>query len=258
MPPVKRSPPLAPPGPKVAGPREPGLKPPASAPPDPARVALVMARLAAERPAPASELDHADPFTLLVAVVLSAQATDAGVNRATPALFAAGPTPAAMVALGEERVRELVRTIGLYRGKARNVVALSAILLAEHGGAVPRDLAALTRLPGVGLKTAKVVLNMGFGEPHIAVDTHVGRVAQRLGFSAGRTADKVSADLEALIPPEWRLNAHHWLLLHGRHCCKARRPECWACPVPDLCPYEPKTPAPKGAAPRATPPASAR
>lgn len=204
----------------------------------------IFSRFAAIEPAPKGELEHSNPFTLLVAVVLSAQATDAGVNKATRALFAAADTPAKMVALGEERVRELVKTIGLYRTKAKNVILLSEKLIAEHGGNVPDDRAALEALPGVGRKTANVVLNMAFGHPTMAVDTHVFRVSRRLGFSRGKTPDAVEADVLKLVPPDYALHAHHWLILHGRYLCKARKPECWRCPVADLCRFGEKTPAP--------------
>ena len=183
-------------------------------------------RLAAANPAPHTELVYADPFTLLVAVVLSAQATDVGVNKATTALFDAAPTPAAMVALGEERIREHIKTIGLFRNKARNVVALSRALLERHGGKVPRDRAALEALPGVGRKTANVVLNEAFGEPTIAVDTHVFRVANRTGLAPGKTPEAVEAELERVVPAEYKRGAHHWLILHGRYVCLARRPSC--------------------------------
>ncbi len=198
-------------------------------------------RLAATRPIPQTELEFASPFTLLVAVVLSAQATDAGVNKATPALFALADTPQKMLALGEERVTELIRTIGLFRTKAKNLVALSRILVERHGGAVPRDRAALEALPGVGRKTANVVLNVAFGEPTIAVDTHIFRVANRTGLAPGKTPLAVEAGLEAITPAKYRRYAHHWLILHGRYVCKARRPECPDCVLADLCRYPAKT-----------------
>ncbi|MDE2018577.1 MAG: endonuclease III [Hyphomicrobiales bacterium] len=202
-----------------------------------ALAAEAFARLAAANPAPKSELEYRDPYTLLVAVALSAQATDAGVNKATRRLFAEAADPAAMVALGEERVRELVKTIGLYRNKAKNVVALSRILVERHGGEVPRDREALEALPGVGRKTANVVLNVAFGEPTIAVDTHVFRVANRLGIGPGRTPEEVERALLAVTPKEWLHGAHHWLILHGRHVCKARTPLCGACALADVCPW---------------------
>jgi endonuclease-3 len=194
-------------------------------------------RLAAADPEPRSELEYHDPYTLLVAVVLSAQATDAGVNRATRGLFAAARTPEAMLALGEAGVREHIRTIGLFNTKAKNVIALSEILVRDHGGRVPRDRAALEALPGVGRKTANVVLNVAFGEPTIAVDTHIFRVSNRTGLAPGRTPDAVERALLACVPERWRLHAHHWLILHGRYVCKARRPDCPTCLVRDLCAY---------------------
>jgi endonuclease-3 len=205
-------------------------------------VAEFYRRLAASRPIPRTELEFINPFTLLVAVVLSAQATDAGVNKATPALFALADTPAGMLALGEERVTELVRTIGLFRTKGRNIIALSRILIEEHGGAVPRDREALERLPGVGRKTANVVLNVAFGEPTIAVDTHIFRVGNRTGLAPGKTPLAVEAGLEAVTPARYKHGAHHWLILHGRHVCKARKPVCPVCVVADLCRYGAKTP----------------
>lgn len=206
----------------------------------------VFERFAAIEPEPKGELEHVNPFTLLVAVVLSAQATDAGVNKATRGLFAAADTPTKMLALGEDGVREAIKTIGLYRNKAKNVIALCEQLIALHGGEVPQDRDALEGLAGVGRKTANVVLNMAFGQPTLAVDTHVLRVSNRVGFSAGTTPDAVERDVVALVPPEYALHAHHWLILHGRYLCKARKPECWRCPIADLCRYEDKTPAVKG------------
>jgi len=186
-------------------------------------------------PEPRGELEHVNPFTLLVAVVLSAQATDAGVNKATPALFAAADTPEKMVALGEERVRELIKTIGLFRTKARNVIALSERLIAEHGGVVPPSREALEALPGVGRKTANVVLNIAFGEPTIAVDTHIFRVGNRTGLAPGKTPFDVETELERVVPAEFKRHAHHWLILHGRYTCVARRPLCEKCLIVDLC-----------------------
>ncbi len=217
-------------------PTRPG-EPPAPADDPAARAASILERLAAARPDPHTELAFRDPFTLLVAVVLSAQATDVGVNKATRKLFAVAPTPEAMVALGEEGVRDHIRTIGLYRTKARNVVALSRALLERHGGEVPRDREALERLPGVGRKTANVVLNEAFGEPTIAVDTHVFRVADRTGIAPGRTPLEVEKKLLEVVPERFRKGAHHWLILHGRYVCTARKPACGRCPVRDLCPY---------------------
>jgi endonuclease-3 len=188
-----------------------------------------------EKPEPKGELEHINPFTLLVAVVLSAQATDAGVNKATPALFALADTPAKMVALGEARVRELIKTIGLYRTKAKNVIGLSEKLIAEHGGQVPRDRAALEALPGVGRKTANVVLNVAFGEPTIAVDTHIFRVGNRTGIATGKTPFEVETKLDEVVPAKYKPHAHHWLILHGRYVCVARRPLCEKCVIADLC-----------------------
>lgn len=198
-------------------------------------------RFKARNPDPKGELEHVNPYTLLVAVVLSAQATDAGVNKATRRLFELADTPARMVALGEDRVRDLIKSIGLYRTKARNVIRLSEQLVAEHGGVVPRDRDALEALAGVGRKTANVVLNVAFGEPTMAVDTHVLRVANRIGLSAGKTPRQVEDDLVRIIPPEFAVPAHHWLILHGRYLCKARQPECRRCPIRDLCRYGDKT-----------------
>ncbi|MFO1060997.1 MAG: endonuclease III [Dongiaceae bacterium] len=206
-----------------------------------AEAAAFFDRLAAADPAPRGELAFVNPFTLLVAVVLSAQATDAGVNKATPALFAAADTPARMLALGEERVRDYIKTIGLFNTKARNVIRLSEILVREHGGEVPRDRDQLERLPGVGRKTANVVLNTAFGEPTIAVDTHIFRVGNRTGLAPGRTPLEVERRLEAITPPARKLHAHHWLILHGRYVCKARRPDCPTCVVEDLCRFKGKT-----------------
>jgi endonuclease-3 len=198
-------------------------------------------RFQAANPQPVGELHYVSPFTLLVAVVLSAQATDAGVNRATPALFAAADTPAKMVALGEARVRELIKTIGLFRTKARNVIALSAQLIERHGGEVPREREALEALPGVGRKTANVVLNIAFGEPTIAVDTHIFRIGNRTGLATGRTPLEVESKLEAVVPAKYKPYAHHWLILHGRYVCVARRPLCEQCLIADLCKWAGKT-----------------
>lgn len=205
----------------------------------------IFRRLEKANPEPKSELEYVNPFTLLVAVVLSAQATDAGVNKATKALFKIADTPEKMVRLGEESVREFIKTIGLYRNKARNVIELSRRLIADHGGEVPRERAALEALPGVGRKTANVVLNVAFGEPTMAVDTHVFRVANRVGLSHGRTPLEVEEDLLRVVPHEFALHAHHWLILHGRYVCKARRPECPTCIIRDLCLFEAKTPYPE-------------
>jgi endonuclease-3 len=207
----------------------------------PAAINEIFRRFAAADPEPKSELEYADPFTLLVAVVLSAQATDAGVNKATRALFKVAATPQKMVRLGEDRLREYIKTIGLYRNKARNVILLSQQLIAEHGGSVPHDRAALEALPGVGRKTANVVLNVAFGEPTLAVDTHVFRVANRTGLSTGTTPLEVEEDLLRVIPAQYALHAHHWLILHGRYVCKARKPDCPTCLIRDLCLYPAKT-----------------
>ena len=198
-------------------------------------------RLSAVNPSPKSELDYVDPFTLLVAVVLSAQATDVGVNKATPPLFKAADTPQKMLDLGEARLKRHVRTIGLYNTKARNIIGLSRILVDRHGGQVPGDRAALEALPGVGRKTANVVLNVAFGEPTIAVDTHVFRVANRTGLAPGKTPLEVENGLEKRTPARWKRHAHHWLILHGRYVCKARKPLCADCVVRDPCRYEAKT-----------------
>jgi endonuclease-3 len=192
-------------------------------------------RFAAANPAPKGELQHINPFTLLVAVVLSAQATDAGVNKATPALFKLADTPEKMASLGEARVRSLIKTIGLYRTKAKNVIGLSRILVAQHGGQVPHDRDALEALPGVGRKTANVVLNIAFGEPTIAVDTHIFRVGNRTGLAVGKTPYDVEMKLMQVVPEKYLLHAHHWLILHGRYTCLARRPLCEKCIIADLC-----------------------
>jgi endonuclease III len=192
-------------------------------------------RFAAANPEPRGELHHVNPFTLLVAVVLSAQATDAGVNKATPALFKLADTPEKMAKLGEDRVRELIKTIGLFRTKAKNVVALSHMLVTQHGGKVPHDRDALEALPGVGRKTANVVLNIAFGEPTIAVDTHIFRIGNRTGLAVGKTPLDVELKLLEVVPDKYRLHAHHWLILHGRYVCLARRPLCETCIIADLC-----------------------
>lgn len=198
-------------------------------------------RLAAAMPEPKGELDYVNPYTLLVAVVLSAQATDVGVNKATRGLFKEATTPEAMLALGEGRVKDHIKTIGLFNAKAKNVMALSRILIAEHGSEVPRDREALEKLPGVGRKTANVVLNIAFGEPTIAVDTHIFRVGNRTGLAPGKTVLAVEQKLEKVVPADRKLHAHHWLILHGRYVCKARKPDCPACVVSDLCAFKGKT-----------------
>ena len=200
-----------------------------------AQIEEAFRRFRAANQEPKGELKHINPFTLLVAVVLSAQATDAGVNKATPALFALADTPEKMVTLGEDRVRDLVRTIGLFRTKAKNVVELSRRLVAEHGGQVPHSREALEALPGVGRKTANVVLNVAFGEPTIAVDTHIFRVGNRTGMATGKTPFDVEQKLEAVIPAQYKRHAHHWLILHGRYTCVARKPLCEKCIIADLC-----------------------
>ena len=199
-------------------------------------------RLAAANPEPRGELDFINPFTLLVAVVLSAQATDVGVNKATPALFAVADTPDKMLALGEARLRDFIKTIGLYNTKAKNIVGLSRLIVERYGGQVPQDRAALEALPGVGRKSANVVLNVAFGQPTIAVDTHIFRVANRTGLAPGKTPLAVEAVLETVTPAKWKRHAHHWLILHGRYVCKARKPACPDCVVHDLCRYGAKTP----------------
>ena len=203
--------------------------------PDPLRTAEIFRQFAASNPEPQGELEHVNPYTLLVAVVLSAQATDAGVNQATRALFKVADTPQKMVALGEDVVRDHVKTIGLYRNKAKNVIALSEQLIALHGGQVPSDREALIALPGVGRKTANVVLNMAFGQKTMAVDTHVFRVAHRLAFSSGKTPEAVETDLMTLVPDDFLLHAHHWLILHGRYTCLARKPRCGLCVISAHC-----------------------
>lgn len=198
-------------------------------------------RLRAANPEPKGELEWTNPFTLLVAVALSAQATDKSVNKATPALFRAADTPEKMVALGEEKIRDHIRTIGLYNSKAKNVLALSRILVEQYGGVVPDTREQLVTLPGVGRKTANVVLNMAFGRPTMAVDTHVFRVSNRTGLARGMTVEKVEERLERVIPEEFMMHAHHWLILHGRYICLARKPGCPECIVRDLCAYKDKT-----------------
>jgi endonuclease-3 len=198
-------------------------------------------RLEAQNPDPRGELHYKNPYTLLVAVVLSAQATDVGVNKATGPLFEVADTPEKMIALGEERLRGYIRTIGLFNTKAKNVINLSRKLIEEHGGAVPRDRAVLETLPGVGRKTANVVLNIAFGEPTIAVDTHIFRVGNRTGLAPGKTVLAVELKLERAVPKKYRLHAHHWLILHGRYVCKARKPNCAVCIINDLCGYKAKT-----------------
>jgi len=207
----------------------------------PAEITEAFRRFHKAHPTPRGELEHINPYTLLVAVVLSAQATDAGVNKATPALFAAADTPEKMVALGEDKVRDFIKTIGLYRNKAKNVIALSRELVEKHGGEVPRSREALEALPGVGRKTANVVLNIAFGEPTIAVDTHIFRICNRTGLAPGKDPYEVEQELEKVIPPEFKLHAHHWLILHGRYICVARKPFCDRCLINEMCKWPEKT-----------------
>ncbi len=204
-------------------------------------------RLAETNPAPETELEYGNVYQLLIAVVLSAQATDVGVNKATRALFQTVKTPRQMLDLGEEGLKEHIKTIGLFNGKAKNVIALSQILVDRYGGEVPADRDTLQTLPGVGRKTANVVMNCAFGAETFAVDTHLFRVCNRTGLAPGKTPLAVELKLEKDTPQPFRRHAHHWLILHGRYICKARRPECWRCPVTDLCRYKPKTPPPAGA-----------
>jgi len=201
----------------------------------------IFRRFSIQRPEPKGELEHVNAFTLLVAVVLSAQATDAGVNKATRGLFAIADTPQKMLALGEEKVGDHIRTIGLWRNKAKNVILLSEALIRDHGGEVPGDRDELVKLPGVGRKTANVVLNMAFGQPTMAVDTHILRIGNRIGLAPGKTPEDVEAILVRVIPAEYMLHAHHWLILHGRYVCKARKPECEKCVIADICKYPAKT-----------------
>jgi endonuclease-3 len=202
-------------------------------------------RLAESNPAPETELEYMNPYTLLVAVALSAQATDVGVNKATRSLFAKVKTPQQMLELGEEGLKQRIKTIGLYNTKAKNVIAAARILVDEFRGEVPQVRDELEKLPGVGRKTANVVLNVAFGQPTIAVDTHIFRVSNRTGLAPGKNPLEVERKLEKMTPEPFITYAHHWLILHGRYICKARTPECWHCPVAELCAYKPKTPAPK-------------
>ena len=206
-------------------------------------------RLAEANPAPETELAYGNVYQLLVAVVCSAQSTDVGVNKATRALFAEVKTPAQMVAVGETALKDHIKTIGLFNGKAKNVIALSELLVRDHKGEVPADRAALEALPGVGRKTANVVMNTAFGAETFAVDTHIFRVGNRTGLAPGKTVLAVEKALDKKTPQPFRIGAHHWLILHGRYVCKARTPECWRCPVMDLCRYKPKTLAPKAKIP---------
>ncbi len=207
----------------------------------PAEVHEIFRRFAVQRPEPKGELEHVNAFTLLVAVVLSAQATDVGVNKATRALFAIADTPQKMLALGEAKVGDYIRTIGLWRNKAKNVIALSQALIRDHGGEVPDDRDQLVELPGVGRKTANVVLNMAFGQHTMAVDTHIFRIGNRIGLAPGKTPEQVEAGLIRVIPDEYMRHAHHWLILHGRYVCKARKPDCPMCVIADICKSAEKT-----------------
>ena len=208
----------------------------------PAEIEEIFRRFARISPHPKTELHHADPFTLLVAVVLSAQATDSSVNKATPDLFKTADTPEKLIALGEAALTDKIKTIGLYRGKARNLIALSHKLIQEFGGKVPDNREALVTLPGVGRKTANVVLNVAFGQPTIAIDTHIFRVSNRTGLAPGKTPLDVELTLDRVVPERYKHNCHHWLILHGRYVCKARKSECWRCLINDICLYETKTP----------------
>jgi endonuclease-3 len=208
-------------------------------------------RLAETDPSPQTELEYVNPYTLVVAVALSAQATDVGVNKATRALFRKVQTPQAMLELGEAGLKEHIKTIGLFNTKAKNVIAMARMLVDEYGGEVPADRDALERLPGVGRKTANVVMNVAFGAETIAVDTHIFRVSNRTGLAPGKNVLVVELKLEKVTPAPFRSHAHHWLILHGRYICKARTPECWRCPVADLCAFKPKTPAPARKMPQA-------
>lgn len=207
-------------------------------------IALFFATLQAANPHPRTELEYSSDFELLTAVLLSAQATDVGVNKATRRLFAVANTPQAVLDLGLEKLETYIQTIGLYKSKARHLIATCELLLAQHGGQVPRTRAALEALPGVGRKTANVVLNVAFGEPTMAVDTHIFRVSNRTGLAPGKTPLAVEQKLLQRIPAEYLLHAHHWLILHGRYICQARKPRCWECSVVTYCKYPPKTPAP--------------
>ena len=213
----------------------------------PQTIAEVFSRFQQANPEPKGELQSLNTYTLLVAVVLSAQATDAGVNKVTRELFKIADTPEKTLALGEDRLRDYIKSIGLYRTKARNIVALAQVLIAQHGSKVPASREELQALPGVGRKTANVVMNSAFGAPTIAVDTHLFRVGNRTGLALGKTPLEVELALEKSVPAQYKVHAHHWLILHGRYVCKARKPECWRCLIHDLCLYRSKTPAPKTA-----------
>lgn len=204
----------------------------------------IFRRFRTANPHPTTELEYTTPFELLISVILSAQATDVSVNKATRRLFPVASTPAAIYAMGVEELTSYIRTIGLYRNKARNVIETCRILLEKHGGEVPRSREDLQALPGVGRKTANVVLNTAFGEPTIAVDTHIFRVSNRTGLAPGKNVDQVELELLKVVPEEFKHDAHHWLILHGRYTCVARTPQCWNCIIADLCEYQPKTPLP--------------
>lgn len=236
--PVKKPPASAPSGPKPAARPRKGR---ARSLYSPAEVHEIFRRFSVQRPEPKGELDYVNAFTLLVAVVLSAQATDAGVNKATKPLFAAADTPGKMLALGEARVGDYIRTIGLWRNKAKNVIALSQALIDDHDGKVPEDRDELVKLPGVGRKTANVVLNVAFGQHTMAVDTHIFRIGNRIGLAPGKTPEQVEQGLLKVIPAEYMRHAHHWLILHGRYVCKARKPDCPACVIADICKSKEKT-----------------
>jgi endonuclease III len=226
---------------KPAKPKKPAAKRRAKSLYSPEEIREMFRRFAIQRPEPKGELEHVNAFTLVVAVALSAQATDVSVNKATRALFAIADTPAKMLALGEEGLSHYIKTIGLWRGKAKNVIALSQKLIDDFGGEVPRDEASLVTLPGVGRKTANVVMSMAFGIPTLAVDTHVFRIGNRLGLAPGKTPDQVEKAFLKVIPADYLFHAHHWLILHGRYCCKARKPDCSACVIADLCKSKDKT-----------------
>ena len=219
----------------------------------PAQRAELFGRFKAANPKPVTELEYSTPFELLAAVLLSAQATDRSVNAATRKLFPVARTPQTLLALGIEGLEPYLRTIGLYRSKTRHLIQTCGLLIERHGGEVPRNREALEALPGVGRKTANVILNTAFGEPAMAVDTHIFRVANRLRLAPGKTVRQVEDGLMRAVPPDYLVDAHHWLILHGRYVCKARTPECWRCPVADLCPFKPKTPPPATGARRVQP-----
>ena len=226
---------------KVSKPAKPARRARHAKKPDPARIAEIFRRFAQANPQPRGELEYVNPYTLLVAVVLSAQATDTGVNKATRPLFAIADTPEKMLALGEDKVREMIKTIGLFRTKARNVILLSERLVKDFDSKVPRTREELESLPGVGRKTANVVMNSAFGAPTMAVDTHIFRISNRIPLAAGKNVLEVELGLEKIIPDEYMQNAHHWLILHGRYVCKARKPECERCIIADLCQSKDKT-----------------